>query len=651
MANKDVLNIKKEPKDNYSFPASKIGATTSPQVANQIGEFNSRLNQGLRDVELGTMNQRLLDQVPKEHFTEIRRMAKLTGAEPSLHAPIQDLDLAGFTQQGWDPNERENKVRQLNSVIEKAHLLDPEGNTPITIHAGSAPTQKWQREGLKEMDEYGDIREVKGGGRSEMALVNPHTGEVNNTRYRERMMVGKDKTIPFTPEDQMRARNKSQWDDEQFKLLQWKKMMHERDQMTGHRLDSGGYSDLMQEKKEGILSDEGKDKLKELDLELRDNIAFKNETYHNMRMAVEDMYERFEKYPYEGEDTTEALRYQDYKKNEYPKFKQELKEGEKELENREREFRELLKKGASEEDKTVARQRYEEANQRQTENIIRSFQEMPAPRTWQPVDEFAMKETSTSLAEAAVESFKKYGKKSPMLLLENVYPEFTLSRAEDLKNTIELAQEKLVKKLTDKALMDGKELSTSEAKKRASEIIGATWDVGHIYMLKKSGYKDKDIVEEAKKIASHVKHIHLTDNFGFEDSHLPPGMGDVNIKDQLRAIEKVNADMGNADDFKKVRGIVEAGEFVANYKEVPHLHALDHLSSPLYADQAAPHWGDIQDNFGVYGGGYGELLPQKYFDLYGAPGFSQLPATLGGGGSSGGERGRFASAMTGDDEE
>jgi len=40
-------------------------------------------------------------------------------------------------------------------------------------------------------------------------------------------------------------------------------------------------------------------------------------------------------------------------------------------------------------------------------------------------------------------------------------------------------------------------------------------------------------------------------------------------------------------------------------------------------------------------------LPQKYFDLYGAPGFSQLPATLGGSGSGGGDKGRFASGGQG----
>src|SRR3989344_8795633 len=94
----------------YYFSAGKIGATASPQVANQIGELNSRLNQGLKAVELGAMNQRLMDQVPKEHFKEARRLGILTGSEASLHAPIQDLDLAGFTQQGWDPNARKRQA-------------------------------------------------------------------------------------------------------------------------------------------------------------------------------------------------------------------------------------------------------------------------------------------------------------------------------------------------------------------------------------------------------------------------------------------------------------------------------------------------------------------------------------------------------------
>ena len=143
-----------------------------------------------------------------------------------------------------------------------------------------------------------------------------------------------------------------------------------------------------------------------------------------------------------------------------------------------------------------------------------------------------------------------------------------------------------------------------------------------------------------KKIAKHVKHIHLTDNFGFEDSHLPPGEGSANIKEQLKAIE----DSIGTEEFEKRRAIVEAGEFVANFKEAPHLYALSDLNSPLYAEENGPYWKNMWDRQGIYMGGFGEMLPQKYFDLYGAPGFAQLPVALGG--SSGGapDRGRLASS-------
>ena len=91
-----------------------------------------------------------------------------------------------------------------------------------------------------------------------------------------------------------------------------------------------------------------------------------------------------------------------------------------------------------------------------------------------------------------------------------------------------------------------------------------------------------------------------------------------------------------------MKAIVEAGEFVANFKETPHLYALSHLGSPLYSEDLGPTWEGIWETHGNYMGGIGEIMPQKYFDLYGAPGFAQLPRELGGSAGSP-ERGRFAS--------
>jgi sugar phosphate isomerase/epimerase len=646
------LGIKKEYEggmdSKYYFSASQLGATTSPQVANQIGELNSRLNQGLNAVELGAMNQRILDQVPKEHFEEVHRMSKLTGLKASLHAPIQDLDLAGFTQDGWDPNQRERSVRQLNSAIDKAHLMDPEGNTPVTVHAGSSPVNKWEKEGLEEYDrKTGEIRKVEDR-RSEMLMINEHSKQMSKATYRKRRRIGMEGEIPFTAEDQVDMANRSQWDDEKHKLLQFQKEIDEKEMMTHNRVSGSNYEQLITEKNAGIISKEGEEELSRLKKVTDENMDFKRQTYENMRLSMEDMYERFEKYPNKHEDGTMTKSYEDYKNNEYPKFDKELKEGQEQLGKLAEKYDKLSEAGASRDEIEDVARKHGEISLKQTNIMREAFQDMPAPQVWKPVDEFAQEKVSDSVSEAAAKSFKEYGDKSPLILLENVYPEFALSRAETLKDTVEDAREKFVKLATDKK--GELKLNKREAEKQAEKLIGVTWDVGHIYMLKKSGYTDKDIEEESKKIAPYVKHLHLTDNFGFEDSHLPPGLGDTNIKEQLRAIEIGKAEAGDKEGFNKLRGIVEAGEFVANYKEVPHLYALSHLGSSMYSENAGPSWQESWDQFGAYGGGYGELLPQKYFDLYGSPSFSQLPAALGGSAGGSPDRGRFASSAGSEDE-
>jgi sugar phosphate isomerase/epimerase len=80
-------------------------------------------------------------------------------------------------------------------------------------------------------------------------------------------------------------------------------------------------------------------------------------------------------------------------------------------------------------------------------------------------------------------------------------------------------------------------MSESDAKKKAQEIIGVTFDLGHANINKKYGFTDKDIIKEAEALAKNVKHVHLADNFGYNDSHLPPGMGNVATR-KFRKIRK-----------------------------------------------------------------------------------------------------------------
>ena len=632
---------------SYYFSAGKIGATASPQTPNQIGELTSRLNQGLKAVEIGAMNQRLMDQIPLDHFKEIKRMNILTGAEATLHAPIQDMDLTGFTQQGWNENERKGSVNQLKSVIDRAHLMDIKGNIPITIHAGSSPLQKWQREqyGGVEKDGYIDYTVDENtkklpDQKSEMVIVNRDTGQMQLVKYDEKTYITGEKQA-WTPERRLNNLNRTSWDQEQLQLMQMKKDFIEVEDRF--KKSEQRYYELLAGAQKKLLTENEKRELAQIEDEKQRVRQYGDEIYTNIRSAAEEMYNRYNKFKPEIATTQDEEREKKFKEN----MKLISKE-EGEVERLHEELFKLDKKAKSmepgkEREKVVTElnEKYErltDKRNQQTDLIVKNFQNMPSPKTWMAADDFSKEKVSDSIAEAALYGYKKYKEDAPILSMENVYPEFGLSRAESLKETIEESRKKFTKILIEK-----ENLSKKKAEEVAEKLIGVTWDVGHIYMLRKHGYTDEDIKKEAKKIAPLVKHIHLTDNFGFEDSHLPPGEGAVNIEEQLEEIRAGIKKKFSEEGWEKVKSIVEAGEFVANFKEAPHMYALSNLNSPLYAEDNAPYWSQWWDSSGNYMTGFGEMMPQKYFDLYGAPGFGQLPRELGGSGKPA-ERGRLASS-------
>src|SRR3989338_9240569 len=97
---------------------SNLGAPTSPLVAKQLEEFSKSLNQGMKNVEIGTISADKFEFIPKQHFDEIRRLAKITDSHVSVHAPL--IDLAGFpSQEGertWKEEQRESAEQQVFSI-------------------------------------------------------------------------------------------------------------------------------------------------------------------------------------------------------------------------------------------------------------------------------------------------------------------------------------------------------------------------------------------------------------------------------------------------------------------------------------------------------------------------------------------------------
>jgi hypothetical protein len=181
--------------------------------------------------------------------------------------------------------------------------------------------------------------------------------------------------------------------------------------------------------------------------------------------------------------------------------------------------------------------------------------------------------------------------------------------------------------------MEKKQLSQTEAKQIAEKMIGATWDVGHINMLRKKGYTEKDVIEQTKKISKYVKHVHLSDNFGLDHTELPMGMGNVPLKEMMEQLKKAG--------FKGEQ-IVEAGNWWEFFSTQgggnPFLPSIEGMNAPLYTMAYAPTWSQM-GKFGMYYSGHGPVNPAFHHQIYQA-GFTNMPVELGG--EIPGDRGRFA---------
>ncbi|MEK6842237.1 MAG: TIM barrel protein, partial [Nanoarchaeota archaeon] len=259
----------------------------------------------------------------------------------------------------------------------------------------------------------------------------------------------------------------------------------------------------------------------------------------------------------------------------------------------------------------------------------------PLPELYVPSEKYALEKTAESYGNVAFEAYKKfgYGKEkdtTPLILIENPPAGGGLSRAQDLKNVVEKSREKFIENATKPTEQGGLGMSKSEADRRAKELIGVTWDVGHINQLRRFGFTGKDIIKEAETIAPLVRHVHLSDNFGLDNVELPMGMGNVDFKEVMQKLGKQG---------EEARKIVEAAHWWQFQQTSPVGVSMEALGSPIYGMKQGPYWNQSSGFLQGYFGGYGAFLPQINYETFGG-GFSNLPAELGGQRGGGAQTGR-----------
>lgn len=614
----------------FKLKSSQLGTTTNPFGANQLEELGKKLNIGVQNVEVGTLKMKDFETVPTTHFEEMRRLAKFTGTNLSFHAPIEDP--AGFDEKHFSEEKRKSMEAQLASVLDRAALLKKEDglDVPVTLHASGAFARQFER-GLKEdagsYEEDGKIKQrLKDAGTMGMrtlGIVNQETGEIQHIQHQEKYRLGMDEKEVWDVKKGLNGLNVNKWHDDQLGLFSLQHDIAEREkkmqEATEEMLFLQQKNDALE--KTGLVSEEqykknkfeNEEKIKMLHFDAQNLMNQVDRMDVKLHSQISDMAHKFRSY-----GNSES-------KKQFDKFYSEFSDLEKEKRKILDETNyELGKDNISDEEKKKLRYLFQEKFVRlrseERKRLTSGLAQIEdAPKIWRPITEFALDKTAETVANSLLRAYSKHGDNTPFISLENAWTETGFSRAEELRELIDKSRAVLVKKLIEKEHM-----KEDDAKKLSEKLIGATWDVGHIFGLRKAGYEEKElkdlVLEEAEKIAKggrHVKHIHLTDNFGFEDSHLPPGMGNVPIKEILEKMEKEGV-------LKNARAIEESGGFINAFKKESFPFAMTELGTPMYAsgplyemDLMSPYRTTHID------------LPQKHFDLYGSS-FSTLPTSVGG---------------------
>ncbi len=591
----------------YGTPFASLGTSVDARTANQLKELSEHLNSGARTVEVSGHDPGVFESIPKEHLKELNRMAKLTGADLTFHAPM--IDPTGITQHGWDRMNQQAAEAQLWSAVERSHDLSPKGNIPVTLHASTAqlpPAEMKLKEGGEEITKS-------------VLLITPDGKQLHQIMEREKFFPREGEFVPGKPRE----------------FIPTKEIQEENEKFWTSQLDNLNYnSNFATARISQPL--EKPDALKERELEL-------NQTKYLMRVAenegkqipdeVKKQVELLSKQVKEGEEQFKEMREKIidphagiFARNAYNQMSavfdmayKGTKEGSEERQKLDDFARLIASKNVAKLSTSTDRGDLKEFADL-IEKGVNTFQQIKDVQVLRPLRDFAVEKSAETAAHLALKAYKKFGDTAPIISLENHPAQQTLlSTGQDLKDVVVRARKEFVKN----AVKEG--ISESEAEQQAKKLIGATWDVGHINMLRRYGYDKADIVKETEKVAPYVKHVHLSDNFGYEHTELPMGMGNVPIKEIMSKLGK--------EGFKG-KQVVEALSWWQHFSPGGKVNpaiipAMQAMGSPIYPMQMSPMWNQYAGAMGGYFGGYGAINPDIHHSLYGA-GFTNLPQELGG---------------------
>ncbi|HSU72392.1 MAG TPA: TIM barrel protein [Candidatus Binatia bacterium] len=563
-----------------------------------IEPLKAKIREGASKVEIGFLGagkgsifsgQITPESIDSEQRRAIRELSKVNKVELSTHATVATGGFAGFSGRGFDDSVRISNLNEIKRAIEFA--ADTAQGGAVTMHADEFPRP------IFDVEKRKDVEFLAHPGEKEDAtfyLVDSRTGDViqsvrkNVPIHMPVFQKNPDGTLKRdafeNPMPEIQTITEHGVTRSQFKVkeMDWNAIVEEtnarnKGKPEGEQLKPEQvYHELQVESR--ILQAKGDEfkQMREYDVlkDRRKRVIEALDKWRNLQDAA-------------GPDKTELMKSFN---DELPPDLVAPKRGlPVDILTREKEL--LDRHIASIEQTGVALR----------ENILDYENQQ---KRLKPILDFAVEKSADSIARAGLYAYDVEKSKEltrPLFVApEGLFPEKFGSHPQELKHLILKSREEMAKVLHDRGM------SENEAQRVASDHIKATVDVGHVNVWKKYFQRNpgetltqaderfnKWLLNEMEDLNKHkiIGHLHISDNFGYQDEHLTPGTGSAPIKDFVALMKKAGVtDMivepGAQDPAKQYEALYGGWKLFG--------HSIYGLSAP---GQKQVSWGDFQMSY------------------------------------------------------
>lgn len=624
-----------EVEEGLNFSAKSIGANTDP-FSNTLQSLKSRIREGTGRVEFnflqsgkGNAQGPTPEMFGSKERRDMRELVRANNMNTSVHAPVTDDSLAGFDRQsgGFNEEKRGQVQREIKRAIDFASEAGTGGAVVFHMH-------EWQRpvEELNEKDDSVDWREFPGpisdDQRSEMDSQEKgvkYVVDERNGQPIQESAIRKDKTV-YRPKYETAASDEEVNVGEEVEVEGQPgetKVLEEDDwvSLDGKYVPRDADTDTLF-KRVPQFTDDQEVEVEELGWEKIKQRAMEHNERYDDDMKPEEYYAQVElenaAMQARGQSLRASRQYQQNKrryknlKKKYEKYqdlKDELPEDEKWKADQ------FLQQQLSDNVPTDDPNQFVQDRLKSLENELKYAHDASSSADAQAqeikekidsmttVEDYGRDKTADTIANAADYAMQMYEKRKDKYDLEDpiyVAPEnwnhqFYGSHPDEYKDIIENARHEFENRLKNRD-----NLSEDEAEDLAEKHIRGTLDIGHMNTFRDrferrddeelEEYEDRFnewLLDETKELVEegYVGHIHLNDNFGYEDEHVTPGEGNAPMQQFLKNLEEEGM-----DDI-----IVEQGSF----NDEAHLETLSKANTPVYGAQRNQrmggtrrgHWG------------------------------------------------------------